>query len=79
MRYWKRVDAAGITTTVESYSHREDVIGAIEIDEIEFQAFLANLPPSPIPPPPPDWKTLWLAADTVAKKLAVLAKKLDLE
>ena len=30
-------------------------------------------------PPLPDWKTLWLAADTVAKKLSVLAKRMELE
>ncbi len=34
----------------------------------------------PLPPPPStNWKALWLAADTSAKKIAVLAKRLELE
>ena len=28
---------------------------------------------------PPDWKALWLAADTIEKKLAIIAKRLELE
>ena len=33
----------------------------------------------PEPVPGPDWKALWLAADTQPKKLAVIAKMLELE
>ncbi len=32
-----------------------------------------------ITPASPDWKALWLAVDTAAKKVAVLAKRLELE
>jgi len=45
MRFWKRVDKDGNTITVESYSHSLDIIGAIEIDEKEFDAYIASLPP----------------------------------
>ena len=76
MRYWKRISPDGTTQTVESYSHALDIAGAIEIAEAEFKAFIAALPP---PPPPIDWKALWLAADTVAKKVAVIARRLGLE
>ncbi len=44
MRYWKRVDMFGKTTTVESYSHDLFVIGAVEIEETEYNAFIALLP-----------------------------------
>lgn len=50
MRYWKRTKPDGTIRTVESYSHDDDVEGAIEITEIEFQAYLAALPPAPIDP-----------------------------
>ncbi len=76
MRYWKRVDGTGKISTVESYSHGNEIAGAVEITEAEFQAFIASLPP---PPPPIDWKAAWLAADTAAKKLSVIAKRLGLE
>jgi len=44
MRYWKRVDETGVATTVESYSHNLEVKGAIEIDKVEFDNFIASLP-----------------------------------
>lgn len=44
MRYWKRIDSEGNTTTVESYSHNLDVEGAIEISKQEFDNYLASLP-----------------------------------
>lgn len=44
MRYWKRVNIEGKTTTVESYSHDLDIEGAIEIAEAEFNAYIASLP-----------------------------------
>lgn len=50
MRYWKRVDQSGNTTTVESYSHDQDVDGAIEIDRAEFDTYIASLPPPPLDP-----------------------------
>ncbi len=36
------------------------------------------IPPPPAPPPI-DWKAQWVAADTAAKKLSVIAKRLGLE
>ena len=49
MRYWKRIDAQGKTTTVESYSHDLDIEGAIEINEQEFNDYLSSLPePEPV-------------------------------
>ena len=51
MRYWKRVDAQGNTTTVESYSHHKDVKGAIEVTEQDFNDYLASLPPIVEEPP----------------------------
>ena len=51
MRYWKRVNTQGKTTTVESYSHDLDIEGAVEIMEQEFQEFIASLPeivPEPV-------------------------------
>jgi hypothetical protein len=50
MRYWKRVDAQGKTTTVESYSHDLDVDGAVEISEKEFNDYIASLPTPVLPP-----------------------------
>jgi hypothetical protein len=76
MRYWKRTNPDGTIRTVESYSHDLDIEGAIEIDEAEFKAFLASLPP---PPPPIDWKAKWAAASTATDKLKVLAQRLGLE
>ena len=49
MKYWKRVDGEGKTTTVESYSHNLEIEGAVEITEGEFSAFIASLPPPPEP------------------------------
>jgi len=50
MRYWKRVDKKGNTTTVESYSHDLDVEGAIEISKDEYDAYIASLPPPVVEP-----------------------------
>jgi len=44
MRYWKRKDHEGVTTTVESYSHSLIITGATEITEMEFNRFIDNLP-----------------------------------
>ena len=44
MRYWKRVNQESNTTTVESYSHDLAVEGAIEIDQVKYDAFIASLP-----------------------------------
>lgn len=75
MRYWKRINPDGSTKTVESYSSDAPIEGAIEITEAEFNAFLASL----VPPPPINWKALWMAADTLLKVKAVLAKRLEME
>ena len=50
MRFWKRVDKDGNTTTVESYSHNTKIKGAKEITEAEFNHFIDSLP---IPEPKP--------------------------
>lgn len=76
MRYWKRVNADGSTRTIENYSHDLNIVNAVEIDEAEFKAYLASLPP---PPPLIDWKAKWLAAITAADKLKVLSQRLGLE
>lgn len=52
MFYWKKVDKDGKTTTVESCSNWHEKSTAIEIDEAEFNSFIASLPVS-IPAPPP--------------------------
>lgn len=44
MRYWKRVDDGGHTTTVESYSHALAINGAIEIGKADYDYFLSTLP-----------------------------------
>ena len=44
MRYWKKVNSQGATTTVESYSHDQIVAGLLEITESEFRAYVASLP-----------------------------------
>ena len=51
MRYWKRVNQDGNTTTVESYSHSLDVAGAIEILQEEYDEYIASLPLMPPPEP----------------------------
>ncbi len=52
MRYWKRIDEEGNTTTVESYSHDLVVEGAVKITKDEYDAYIASLPsPSPTEPP----------------------------
>jgi len=54
MRYWKRIDQDGKTTTVESYSHNLEVEGAVEISWEEFNVFIATLPVT-VPEPPRDF------------------------
>jgi len=44
MRFYKRIDNNGDTTTVEAYSHNAKVKGAVEITEAEFDDFKASLP-----------------------------------
>ena len=51
MKYWKRLNADGKTTTVEGYSHNLDVVGAVEITQEEFGGFIVALPvvePKPV-------------------------------
>jgi len=66
MRYWKRIDAQGDTTTVESYSHNLKVKGAIKITEQEFNDFIASLPP---PPPLEPVRDLATEIDEIKAKL----------
>jgi hypothetical protein len=44
MRYFKRIDANGKTTAVESYSHTLPVAGAVEIDKAEYNNFIIAMP-----------------------------------
>ncbi len=53
MRYYKRVNSNGETTTVESYSHDLKIEGAIEITKQEFDDFIKTLP-IPLYPPTRD-------------------------
>ena len=75
MRFWKRIDNQGKTITVESYSHDLDIEGAIEITQVEVNAFIASLPPLS---PPVDWRNKWLLATTTVQKLTVIAERLGL-
>ncbi|OGO29974.1 MAG: hypothetical protein A2Z29_04720 [Chloroflexi bacterium RBG_16_56_11] len=47
MRYFKRVDGQGKTTTVEAYSHNAPVPGAVQINKAEYDVFIAALPAIP--------------------------------
>ncbi len=47
MRYWKRIESAGTITTVESYSHNAEILGAVEIKKSEFDAYISSLPVKP--------------------------------
>ena len=44
MRYWKRINAKGKITAVESYSHDLDVEGVVEITKKQYNEFIASLP-----------------------------------
>ncbi len=74
MRFWKRVDGENKTTTVESYSHSQDVNGAIEILESEYDAYIASLPKTP----PKDYRSLFGAASTTDAKIDVIADMLKI-
>lgn len=72
MRYWKRTDAQGKTTTVESYSHDRLIKGAIEITVVELNAYIASLPlPIAVPVRNLAMEIDQLTADIVAIKLAL--------
>lgn len=51
MRYFKRIDSNGKTTTVESYSHDKPIPDAVEIEKAEHDSFIAALPAPVIIPP----------------------------
>lgn len=76
MRYWKRVKD-NVTTTVESYSHDQQITGAIEITKAEFDTFVAECRQKQ--PPPINWKQAWKDAVELEDKLTVIAKKLNLK
>ncbi len=76
MRYWKRVDGQGNTLTVESCSNDAVVAGAREITKVEYDRFIADLPP---PPAPTDWPALWAAATTADMKFALIAQRFGWE
>lgn len=76
MRYWKRLNPDKTISTVESYSHNLDIDGAVEIDEAEFDNFVASLP---LPPKPTDWQVEWNKATITTDKIKVLAKMMGLE
>ena len=71
MRYWKRVDKDGNTTTVESYSHNLDVEGALEITKKEYDEYIASLP---IPEPEPV-RDLEAEIDEIKAEIDKLKKK----
>ncbi|MBU2685589.1 MAG: hypothetical protein KKF27_20300 [Gammaproteobacteria bacterium] len=71
MRYWKRVDAQGKTTTVESYSHDLVIKGAAEIDEGGFNDYIASLPVV-LPLPTRDLST---EIDDLKTRVGTLEKK----
>ena len=71
MRYWKRIDIEGKTTTVESYSFDANITGAIEITQDEFDAFITSLP-MPIITPARD---LLKEIDTLKARVATLELK----
>lgn len=74
MRYWKRVNKNGETTTVESYSHNLDIEGAVEISEEEFDAYIASLP-TPEPEPPHSTHISTIDAIDTAKARPVRIKR----
>ncbi len=76
MRYWKRVDTQGQTTTVQSYSHGLEIAGAVEISEQEFNDFIASLPQTAASTK--SLKAEWQAATTLEEKLEILAKNLGI-
>ena len=71
MRFWKRIDTQDKTITVESYSHDLDIAEAVEITQIEFDAYIASLP-VPIPPVVRD---LAAEIDTLKADVALLKVK----
>jgi hypothetical protein len=75
MRYYKRIGSGGETTTVESYSHDGEVPGAIEINQSEFDDFMASLPPSL---PPVDWAAEWKKAKSMNEQINLLARRLGM-
>lgn len=75
MTYWKRIDSKGNITTVESYDHNLDVIGAIEITESEYQAFIDSLPK----PEVINYRDLYSKAMTTNAKLDILAQSIGLK
>jgi len=75
MKYWKRINVLGETTTVESYSYDLPVEGAIEIDEQEYNDYLASLPPPPPPVPPISSHISTLVSVDVAKARPAKVKR----
>ncbi len=71
MRYWKRVDKDGNTTTVESYLHNLDVEGALEITKEECGEFIASLPGPVIEPV----RDLAVEIDNLKARVEKLEKK----
>ncbi|MBA7536702.1 hypothetical protein ES705_28966 [subsurface metagenome] len=72
IKYWKRIDSEGNTTTVESYSHNLAVEGAVEIDKKEFDAFISSLPE---PEPPEPVRDYGKEIDAMNERLKVVEKK----
>lgn len=72
MRYWKRADKEGKTTTVESYSHNLVVKGAIKITKREYDEFLASLPE--LEPPEPE-RDLAAEIDEIKATLGELLRR----
>ena len=74
MKYWKRVNNKGETTTVESYSHDKNIDDAIEITNDEYIDYISKLPIKK----PKDFKDVYSKAKDDIERLQIIAQKLDL-
>ena len=72
MKYWKWIDSKGKTTTVQSCSNdKNNIAGAVEIMEKEFNVYIDSLPKPVIQPvlPPRD---LLKELDDMKQRLVVI-------
>ncbi len=81
MKYYKRIDTNGNTTTVESYSHSLKIKGAVGITKEEFDEFITSLPvvepeqPRDLETEIDEIKTKIADYDELKAKVAILEKK----
>ena len=74
MKYWKRVNDKGETTTVESYSYDKNIDGALEITNDEYIDYISKLPIKK----PKDYKDVYSKAKDDIERLNIIAQKLEL-